>query len=292
MRPGLQGDADHLVGDRHLEVQRLAALEAQVGQQGDVGVADVAAILAQVGGDAVGAGRQGQLGGPHRLRIAGPARVADRGHVVDVDAEPQHGRQPFRAPAARILDRDGRQLGRQSVGRIGGDLQAAQRHQRHADIDLAARTVDDAGRRDHVAAGRLDRLDALARRQAGGDDVLDHHDLLAGLQVEAAAELEAAALALDIDRGDVQPAGGLVAGDDPARRPARPPRRAGPRWRRSSAARALHKRSQRSGRMNTRFFCRKTGLCRPEDSTKWPSRRAPAARNSSRTSSLVMRRWI
>jgi hypothetical protein len=58
------------------------------------------------------------------------------------------------------------------------------------------------------------------------------------------------------------------------------------------SARALQRRSQRSGRMNTRFFCRKTGLCRPEDSTKWPSRRAPAARNSSRTSSLVMSGWI
>jgi hypothetical protein len=207
VRPGLQGDADHLVGDRHLEVQRLAALAAQVGQHGDVGVADVAAVLAQVGGDAVGAGRQGQLGGPHRLGIAGPARVADRGHVVDVDAEPQHGRQPFRRRLPGSSIGIGGQFGRQGVGRIGRDFQAAQRHQRHADIDLAARAVDDAGRGDHVAAGVLDRGDALARRQAGGDDVLDHHDLLAGLQVEAAAELEAAALALDIDRGDVQASG-------------------------------------------------------------------------------------
>jgi hypothetical protein len=71
VRPGQQGDADHLVGDRHLEVQRLAALAAQVGQQDDVGVADMAAILAQVGGDAVGAGRQGQFGRPHRFGIAG-----------------------------------------------------------------------------------------------------------------------------------------------------------------------------------------------------------------------------
>ena len=53
-------------------------------------------------------------------------------------------------------------------------------------------------------------------------------------------------------------------------------------------ARALHSRSQRSACMKTRFFCRKTGLCSPEDSTKWPSRRAPAARNSSSTSSVFM----
>jgi len=54
------------------------------------------------------------------------------------------------------------------------------------------------------------------------------------------------------------------------------------------AASALHSRSVRAAFMNTRFFCKKTPLCSPEDSTKWPSRRAPAARNSSRTSSLVM----
>ena len=56
------------------------------------------------------------------------------------------------------------------------------------------------------------------------------------------------------------------------------------------AARARHRRSQRSGCMNTRFFCRKVGLCSPDDSTKCPWRRAPAARNSSRTSSWVMGR--
>src|SRR5580658_1055816 len=54
------------------------------------------------------------------------------------------------------------------------------------------------------------------------------------------------------------------------------------------AASALHSRSVRSACMKTRFFCRNTGLCRPEDNTKCPSRRAPAARNSARTSSVFM----
>ena len=48
-----------------------------------------------------------------------------------------------------------------------------------------------------LAARRLDGRDALARTQAGGDDVLDHHDLLAGLDVEAAPQLELAAFTLD-----------------------------------------------------------------------------------------------
>jgi len=45
----------------------------------------LAAVLAQVGGDAVGSGGQGHLGGAHRVRIALPARVPDGGHMVDVD---------------------------------------------------------------------------------------------------------------------------------------------------------------------------------------------------------------
>src|SRR5581483_11925070 len=61
-----------------------------------------------------------------------------------------------------------------------------------------------------------------------------------------------------------------------------------PAWALIFSASALQSRSVRSACMNTRFFCRNTGLCRPDDSTKWPSRRAPAARNSSSTSSVVM----
>jgi hypothetical protein len=48
----------------------------------------VAAVLAQVRGDAVGAGRDGDVGGAHGIGMAAAARVADRGDVVDVDAEP------------------------------------------------------------------------------------------------------------------------------------------------------------------------------------------------------------
>ena len=53
MRPRLQRDVDHFVGRRHFEIQRLVDLRLQ---PRDVLVADVAAILAQMRGDAVGAG--------------------------------------------------------------------------------------------------------------------------------------------------------------------------------------------------------------------------------------------
>ncbi len=84
MRLRLERDRDHLVGRRHLEVERLGdlGLEAR-----DVVVADVAAILAQMRRDAVGAGLDRDLRGTHRIGIAPAARIADGRDVVDVDAE-------------------------------------------------------------------------------------------------------------------------------------------------------------------------------------------------------------
>ena len=62
------------------------------------------------------------------------------------------------------------------------------------------------------------RGQALARGQAGGDDVLDHQHALAGRDGEAAPELEDAVLALDEDRLGAEPARGLVARNDAADR--------------------------------------------------------------------------
>ena len=79
-------DADHLIGRRHLQVERCFDLRLQAR---NVLVADVAAILAQMGSDAVGARVDRQLGRAYRIRMAPAARVADGGDVVDIDAETQ-----------------------------------------------------------------------------------------------------------------------------------------------------------------------------------------------------------
>ena len=76
----------HLVGRRHFEIERLVDLGFQ---PRDVVVADVAAVLAQMRGDAVGAGGDRELGRAHRIGMAPAARVADGGDVVDIDAEAQ-----------------------------------------------------------------------------------------------------------------------------------------------------------------------------------------------------------
>ena len=66
------------------------------------------------------------------------------------------------------------------------------------------------------APSALQGVDAFADREAGGDDVLDDDHLLAGRDLEAAAELELAFDALGVDRRNAEVPGGLVAGDDAA----------------------------------------------------------------------------
>ena len=84
MRLGLERDAEHFLGRRHFEIERLVDLGLE---PRDVVVADMAAVLAQMRGDAVGAGRDRKLGRAHRIGMAPAARVADGGDVVDIDAE-------------------------------------------------------------------------------------------------------------------------------------------------------------------------------------------------------------
>ncbi len=82
------GQADHLRGRRHLEVERHEDLAPQ---PLDVLVADVATILAKMRRDAVGAGQHREMGGPDRIRVGTAAGVPQGRDMVDVDAEAQQG---------------------------------------------------------------------------------------------------------------------------------------------------------------------------------------------------------
>ncbi len=93
MWPRLDRDRDHLVGGRHFEVERLADLRLEAR---DVVVADVPPILAQMRGDAVGAGLDRDLRRLHGVGMAAAARIADGRDVIDVDAEAQMGRRRHR----------------------------------------------------------------------------------------------------------------------------------------------------------------------------------------------------
>ena len=56
-------------------------------QSDDIFITNVSAIFAEMKGDDVGAGFDRPLRGQHWVWVASTARIAHRGHVVDVDAK-------------------------------------------------------------------------------------------------------------------------------------------------------------------------------------------------------------
>ena len=56
----------------------------------------MAAIFAQMRGDAVGARIDRELGRPHRIGVLAPARVTDGGDVIDIDPKPKSGNRRHR----------------------------------------------------------------------------------------------------------------------------------------------------------------------------------------------------
>ncbi len=93
-RVGLCGERNpqHVLGRRHLEIQRLRYLGLEAGH---VAVADMAAVLTQMRGDAVGAGLDRGQRGAHRIRPLAAPRVAQGCDVIDIDSEAQRGNGHF-----------------------------------------------------------------------------------------------------------------------------------------------------------------------------------------------------
>ena len=86
MRRMGQRDRQHFLGRRHFEIER------QVGRflnAFEIVVADMPAILAQMGGDPVAADAGHDLSRAHRIGMIAAARIADGRDVIDVHAEAQ-----------------------------------------------------------------------------------------------------------------------------------------------------------------------------------------------------------
>ena len=81
-----QGDLQHLRRRRHFQVEGDGNFAAEAA---DVIVGNVAAILAQVRRNPVGARLYRQRRGMHRIRMAAAAGIADRRHMIDVHAQSQ-----------------------------------------------------------------------------------------------------------------------------------------------------------------------------------------------------------
>ena len=94
VRHNRERNREHLICRRHFEIERPRdlALEADY-----VVIADVTAILAQMRGDAVGAGLNGEQGCADGIGMRPATRVPDGRDVIDVDAQSEMG------PERRIL---------------------------------------------------------------------------------------------------------------------------------------------------------------------------------------------
>ena len=86
MRSGRERNPQHVLGRCHLEIQRLGDFGLEAGH---VGVADMAAVLAQMRGDSVGARLDRGQRGAHRIWPRAAAGVAQGGDVIDIDSEAQ-----------------------------------------------------------------------------------------------------------------------------------------------------------------------------------------------------------
>ena len=86
MRLHRQSHIEHLDRGCHLEIQRFSdvGLEAL-----HIVVADMAAVFAQMRGNAVSAGFDRNKGRAQRVRNRAAARIPQRRHMIDIDAKPQ-----------------------------------------------------------------------------------------------------------------------------------------------------------------------------------------------------------
>ena len=79
-----QRDRQHLVGCGHFQIERD---RERVHQHRKVVIADMATVLAEMGGDAVRSGFGCHQRRAHRLRMIAAAGVTDRGDMIDIDAK-------------------------------------------------------------------------------------------------------------------------------------------------------------------------------------------------------------
>ena len=89
VRHRLERNAEHLVGRRHLKIERLVDFGFQ---PSNIIVANMTAILTQMCRYPVAASSDCKFSCPHRIRVTASARVPDGGDVIDIHAktEPIH----------------------------------------------------------------------------------------------------------------------------------------------------------------------------------------------------------
>jgi len=105
------------------------------------------------------------------------------------------------------------------VGLVAGNVHFQKRAGGDIQFEAAAAAIDEGACGDGQGAFLLDYADGFARRAAGGPDIFDYQDALAGLEFEAAAQGHlAGAVAFDEERANAEGARHFVADDDAAQR--------------------------------------------------------------------------
>jgi hypothetical protein len=82
----VESDGHHLVGGRHFKIKGQGNF---LFEPGDIVVADMAAVLAKMGGDAVASGLRHHPRRPQRGWRLAAARITQGRHMIDIDAEAQ-----------------------------------------------------------------------------------------------------------------------------------------------------------------------------------------------------------
>src|SRR5579875_316817 len=84
VRAGIESDRHHVVSRRHLEVERLKNLPLQPRH---VFVANVAPVLTEMGGDAIGASFNGKMCRMDGIREGAAPRIAQGRDMINIDTE-------------------------------------------------------------------------------------------------------------------------------------------------------------------------------------------------------------
>ena len=87
IRHAFNGEIDDVFGDAQFQIE--LALYA-LAEEADIAIVDMAAVFAEVDGDAIRAAEFGFDGGPDGVGFVAAPRLAEGRDVVDVDAEFDH----------------------------------------------------------------------------------------------------------------------------------------------------------------------------------------------------------
>jgi hypothetical protein len=206
----------HFLGRRHFEIQRQID---RMHDAGDIVVANMPAVFAEMSSYTVAAHGCHDLGCPYWIGMIAAARVPDRRDMVDVDPQTQRrevGHVILFLAAAGLDRRNCGELGREVVGIIYRKIERNERVEGNAKIRLSRRAINQCSFSQHDAAFGAHSLHRLPGGKAGGDNILHQQHLLTGLYGKTAPQRKFAIGSFEEDGIDAQRAAHFMTDDQSA----------------------------------------------------------------------------